>query len=282
MLLALGLAGDAAGGLAQLGELRALLLGGLRGPWSAWTWRVDGRGRGARLAPGVGATVPRRGSGRANLCQSREKGRWCAAPRSSSTSVRIATVRSGSRTSICGGGGGCGAGVGGDGIGGRRRDRARGPASAWAAPGRVSARGGAGIGLAGRWRGGRADARRRRRRACGQQAREEAPLGGSGAGVPARLARAAAELAAAPAGSATSATAARLGLRLRAPPPRARPAGACRRRREHDLRAPPGRRELHRAACAIALPGDGGLGLDAGDADLAELREMAAERVLAR
>ena len=54
-------------------------------------------------------------------------------------------------------------------------------------------------------------------------------------------------------------------------------AGACDlqgRGRDRDLRAPPGGLELHRAACAVALPGDGGLGLHPGDADLAELAEM--------
>ena len=55
---------------------------------------------------------------------------------------------------------------------------------------------------------------------------------------------------------------------------------ACRRRQDH-LRPPARRGELHRAAGAVALPGDGGLGLDAGDPDLAELGEMAAQRVLA-
>src|SRR5205823_3242751 len=35
-------------------------------------------------------------------------------------------------------------------------------------------------------------------------------------------------------------------------------------------RPPPGRLEAHRAARAVALPGDGGLGLEPGDADLSE------------
>ena len=50
-------------------------------------------------------------------------------------------------------------------------------------------------------------------------------------------------------------------------------------RGERHLRAPARRLQRHRAACAVALPGDGGLGLEAGDADLAELAEMPREMV---
>src|SRR5947208_2761016 len=48
--------------------------------------------------------------------------------------------------------------------------------------------------------------------------------------------------------------------------------------RQRHLRPPPGGLENHRAACAVALPGDGGLGLQPGDPDLAELAEVAGER----
>ena len=63
----------------------------------------------------------------------------------------------------------------------------------------------------------------------------------------------------------------------RARAPRARRSLLRQLRRDRHLRAPAGGLELHRAACAVALPGDGGLGLQPGDADLAELAEVAGE-----
>ena len=50
-------------------------------------------------------------------------------------------------------------------------------------------------------------------------------------------------------------------------------------RRDRHLRAPSRRLQRHRAACAVALPGDGGLGVQAGDADLSELAQVAGEGV---
>ncbi len=47
--------------------------------------------------------------------------------------------------------------------------------------------------------------------------------------------------------------------------------------RDRDLRAPPGGRELHRAAYKRALPGDGGLGLHPGDAHLTERGQPSGE-----
>ena len=64
--------------------------------------------------------------------------------------------------------------------------------------------------------------------------------------------------------------------RPQAPPA---PATSSQLRRDRHLRAPSRRLQRHRAACAVALPGDGGLGVQAGDADLSELAQMAGEGV---
>ena len=233
----------------------------------------------------------------------RENGRWCAEPRSSSTPVRIASARSASS--------GAGTDSGSDATG----SAASGTSAVAPAPGSPPARAQARWRPA---RARRRSARARRRpprfgvrlhrdrfdldhglhfAPAPEEPGEEAHLrclaaagsaaSGSGAGwvrsgarAPPRRARAS-----------TSASRPRArpqprgsGSALRFSPGSARPARRAPAstqpvRGQRHLRAPSHRLHLHRAACAIALPGDGGLGVQPGDADLAELAEMTGQGV---
>ena len=227
-------------GLAQLLELGELLLVGLGGVLAPWRRRSlvrPGRVRG----------------------QPREKGRWCADPRSSSTPTRTASTRASSK----------GSGAGSTTATGSGRGRAQ--------PRRA--------GAPRRPRRSRAPRRPRRSRA-------PAPARSSGTATGAARRAEAARRAtgwASGGGSGTGSGSVRLGLGLHRGHDlglglgfglrlRAHRLGLHRRGGDRHLRPPTRGLELHRAACAVALPDDGGLGLELRDADLAELAEMPRQR----